>query len=191
MDNAKLEMLFSKERLDSYKDEAEHKANFYLIAKLTPKLGMLEIVTRNLVFDALKKNDRLDILESYNLAFSEINDSFVSNQTFGFWAKIINEARLHNKLLSLDNTDFRKYSKFNKKANFLNFQKVKISYDLAVKIRNRAFHFENLFKTHENKSPRISTRLGKTIVGIDPDKLECFLDDFLDSFESGLKDYVE
>ena len=85
--------------------------------------------------------------------------------------------------------DFRKYSKFNKKANWLNFQRVKIIYDLCVKIRNRAFHFENLFKTHENGTPRISTRLGKTIVGIDPSSLEIFINDILDCFDIKLKDY--
>ena len=69
----------------------------------------------------------------------------------------------------------KKYSKFNRKNKLLNYQKVKILYDLAVKIRNRAFHFENLYKLNDDQTPRISTRVGKTLVGIDPQMLEDLL----------------
>ena len=65
--------------------------------------------------------------------------------------------------------------KFNRKNKLLNYQKVKILYDLAVKIRNRAFHFENLYKLNDDQTPRISTRVGKTLVGIDPQMLEDLL----------------
>ena len=65
------------------------------------------------------------------------------------------------------------------KNKLLNYQKVKILYDLAVKIRNRAFHFENLYKLNDDQTPRISTRVGKTLVGIDPQMLENFINDVL------------
>ena len=182
-------LYFSKKRLSSYKDEAEHKANFRLMQTLAPKLGILEILTRNMTYDVLLTIGKEDILEPYALDFGGVCDEFISNQTFGFWAKIINKAKIHNQITPLHGIDFRKYSKFNKKANLLRFQKVKITYDLCVKIRNRAFHFENLYKTHENGSPRISTRLGKVIVGIDPQNLEVFINDILDCFNERLKDY--
>lgn len=183
------ELFFSKKRLSSYKDEAEHKANFRLMQALAPKLGILEIITRNMICDALYATGKEGILKPYAETYGGISDEFISNQTFGFWAKIINEAKIHNRINVFSGMDFRKYSKFNKKANWLNFQRVKIIYDLCVKIRNRAFHFENLFKTHENGTPRISTRLGKTIVGIDPSNLEIFINDILDCFDIKLKDY--
>lgn len=168
-------MLFSKARLAQFKDELEHRENFKLIGQLAPKLGILEIVTRNKIAGILRLND----------------DVFVSQQTFGFWAKTIHENKIHNQLLNLKSVDFRKYSRFNKKANFLNFEKVKITYDLALKIRNRAFHFENMLKVYANDKPRISTKIGNKIVGIDPDKFILFIDDILECYQSGLSGYLQ
>lgn len=174
MDKNTLIRLFSKKRLSSFKDENEHINNFLLMQTLAPKLGILEIVTRNKIAKILSLND----------------DEFISKQTFGYWAKLINQAKIHNALIDLKEVDFRKYSKFNKKANWLNFQKVKITYDLALTLRNRAFHFENLLKTN-GIYPRISTKVCKNVVGIDPANLEIFLDDILDCFNVGLKDYLK
>ena len=86
---------------------------------------------------------------------------------------------------------FKKYSKFNRKNKLLNYQKVKILYDLAVKIRNRAFHFENLYKLNDDQTPRISTRVGKTLVGMDPQMLEYFINDALFCFDEDLARYLE
>ena len=47
MDSVKF---FSIKRLKSYKNEQEHKNNFLLVQALAPKLGILEIATRNLDF---------------------------------------------------------------------------------------------------------------------------------------------
>lgn len=60
-----------------------------------------------------------------------------------------------------------------------------------MKIRNRAFHFENLYKLNQNSTPRISTKIGKTLVGIDPDKFEFFINDILDCFNKDLKGYLD
>jgi hypothetical protein len=166
---------FSKKRLLSYVNEDEHKRNFLLMQKLAPNLGILEIVTRNIASSILSFTD----------------DDFISKQTFGFWAKIIDEKKIHNQVLNLDNIIFKKYSRFNKSDKLLNYQKVKIVYDLLVKIRNRAFHFENLYKLNSNMTPRISTKVGKTLVGIDPNKLEVFICDILDCFDKELKDYIK
>lgn len=159
MDSAKF---FSIKRLKSYKNEQEHKKNFLLVQALAPKLGILEIATRNLAFKALVDNNKVDILSSFG-GYFKLDDLFVSKQTFGFWAKIIDEAKIHNDIVNLDKLDFKKYSKFNRKNKLLNYQKVKILYDLAVKIRNRAFHFENLYKLNDDQTPRISTRVGKKL----------------------------
>lgn len=187
MDSVKF---FSIKRLKSYKNEQEHKKNFLLVQALAPKLGILEIATRNLAFKALVDNNKVDILSSFG-GYFKLDDLFVSKQTFGFWAKIIDEAKIHNDIVNLDKLDFKKYSRFNRKNKLLNYQKVKILYDLAVKIRNRAFHFENLYKLNDDQTPRISTRVGKTLVGIDPQMLEDFINDALFCFDKDLARYLE
>ncbi len=63
-----------------------------------------------------------------------------------------------------------------------------IAYDLLVKIRNRAFHFENLYKLN-NERPRISTKRCKKITGIMPNEIENFLNDILENLEEGLSHY--
>jgi hypothetical protein len=91
---------FSQKRLSSYKDENEHKDNFLLIQKITPNLGIIEIVTRNIVASLLNFED----------------NQFISKQTFGFWAKTLDEEKIHNKIVNLDRLEFKKYSQFNKLA---------------------------------------------------------------------------
>ena len=83
MDSVKF---FSIKRLKSYKNEQEHKKNFLLVQALAPKLGILEIATRNLAFKALVDNNKVDILSSFG-GYFKLDDLFVSKQTFGFWAK--------------------------------------------------------------------------------------------------------
>ena len=137
-------------------------------------------------------NNKVDILSSFG-GYFELDDLFVSKQTFGFWTKVIDEAKIHNDIVNLDKLDFKKYSKFNRKNKLLNYQKVKILYDLAVKIRNRAFHFENLYKLNDDQTPRISTRVGKTLVGIDPQMLEDFINGgkLRDKLDDKMKEKVD
>ena len=97
MDSVKF---FSIKRLKSYKNEQEHKKNFLLVQALAPKLGILEIATRNLAFKALVDNNKVDILSSFG-GYFKLDDLFVSKQTFGFWAKIIDGAKIHNDIVNL------------------------------------------------------------------------------------------
>lgn len=69
--------LFSAKRLCNYTSETEHRDNFLIMQKLAPKLGILEIVTRNGVAKILEIDD----------------DIFISQQIFGYWVKVINERR--------------------------------------------------------------------------------------------------
>ncbi|MGG7074365.1 ATPase [Campylobacter sp. 9BO] len=174
MKQSELEALFSKERLNGYKDENEHRDNFLLIQSLTPKLGIIEIITRNKIAQILDISDSI----------------FISHQTFGYWAKLINRHSIHNKLLDLSRVDFRKYAKSNRKTKLRNFYKVRICYDLLVQIRNRAFHFENLYKLNDDK-PRISTLRNNEITGVMPQNLSIFLDDILECFCVELKEYLK
>lgn len=145
--------------------------------KLSAKLGIIEIVTRNKVAQILGINDT----------------NFISRQTFGFWIKLINDNKIQNEVVNLREMDFRKYSKFNKhgKNKMPNFIKVTMVYSLLLTIRNRAFHFENLLKLNDKQAPRISTNLNGRVVGIMPFMLENFLDDFLDCFDSDLRFYLK
>jgi len=65
---------------------------------------------------------------------------------------------------------------------------------LLVVVRNRAFHFENLLKTQTDNNkefPRISTLRNREVIGIMPENLEIFIDDILECFMVGLKDYLK
>lgn len=172
-------LLFSQKRLSSYENTSQHRQNFILIQRLCAKIGLLEIITRNKVAQILRLSD----------------DGFISKQTLGFWGDKINECKIHNRVVDLRRVDFKKYSKFNRKDKMRNYQKVIVAYALFRTMRNRAFHFENLFKRNENGTSRLSTYLTfgrmKILVGIDSDKMEIFLDDMLDAFDVELKRFFD
>ena len=177
MDLDKHITLFSHKRLQSYENLAQHRDNFLLIQNLCAKIGLLEIITRNKVAQILQIND----------------DDFVAKQTLGFWCDTINEHKIHNALVNLNSLDFKKYSRFNRKDKMRNYQKVIVAYALFRTMRNRAFHFENLYKRNANGTPRLSdTRIFgriKVVVGIEPSKMEMFLDDMIKAFDSELVGY--
>ena len=62
---------------------------------------------------------------------------------------------------------------------------------LLLKFETKYFHFENLYKLNDDQTPRISTRVGKTLVGIDPQMLEHFINDALFCFDENLARYLE
>ena len=62
---------------------------------------------------------------------------------------------------------------------------------LLLKFETKHFHFENLYKLNDDQTPRISTRVGKTLVGIDLQMLEDFINDALFCFDEGLARYLE
>ena len=137
----KLEEIFSKGRLDGYKNVSEHRENFLLIGKI----GVLEVAIRNRTARVLGITD----------------DKFISSKTLGYWERNIETHKIHNQILNLRAMDFRKYSKFNKKDKLLNYQKVSFAYTLFRLIRNRAFHFENLYKINADGTPRLTKINGK------------------------------
>ena len=144
----KLEEIFSKGRLDGYKNASEHRENFLLIGKI----GVLEVAIRNRTARVLGITD----------------DKFISSKTLGYWERNIETHKIHNQILNLRAMDFRKYSKFNKKDKLLNYQKVSFAYTLFRLIRNRVFHFENLYKINADGTPRLTKISGKNIISIMP-----------------------
>ena len=91
----KLEEIFSKGRLDGYKNVSEHRENFLLIGKIGAKIGVLEVAIRNRIAKALGITD----------------DKFISSKTLGYWERNIETHKIHNQILNLRAMDFRKYSK--------------------------------------------------------------------------------
>ena len=189
--------LFSENRLKEYKNEQEHFNNFFFSQSLTAKLGIIEIVTRNRVYEILNKKNKLHFLKNSDETKIEDYDIFVSKQTLGFWTKIIRNANIQNDILNLNNFDFRKYAEANSRCRLRKYEKVSVCYDLLKTIRNRAFHFENLYKTRNIKkneliikAPRIITKIGNEIIGIMPNQIENFLDDILDCFDKELKNEI-
>ncbi len=48
---------------------------------------------------------------------------------------------------------------------------------LLLKFETEHFHFENLYKLNDDQTPRISTCVGKTLVGIEPQMLDGFVNE--------------
>ena len=62
-------------------------------------------------------NNKIDILSSFS-GYFKLDDFFVSKQTFGFWAKIIDEAKIHNDIVNLDKLDLKSILNLTAKINF-------------------------------------------------------------------------
>ncbi|EOH8020759.1 hypothetical protein ACMCLI_001427 [Campylobacter jejuni] len=176
-----LEFIFSKQRLEHYKDINEHFENLKLISKIMPKIAILEIYLRNALDYELSSNCKEWIKTSDNpFLLAKINEfkdkeslephQILSRLSLGVVAKLIISYKVQNKILDLRTFDFRKYSSSNRnfftyesgiKENFSNVNKVNIVLNLLHTLRNRACHFENLLKIGENDNklyPRISTK---------------------------------
>lgn len=190
-----MQELFSKKRLSGYKSLNEHKKNLLLIQKISAKLGIIEIVTRNRAYNYAKNSGKISIIAQMSQRIEdEIDDVFISKQTFGFWVASLQKLKIQDELINIDGIDFKKYSRFNKKESFYKFkkhQKIIVCYSLLLTIRNRAFHFENLLKLRENGLPRITTSLKGRKVSIAPQKIENFINDVLECMDKRLRNYLE
>lgn len=207
----KLITLFSATRLNDYTDTHEHEANLALIGNISHKIGILEIVLRNRI-DSLMTNAQsqdwiLSLpreLESKGDFQAHKRDKFISTQSLGFWVRLVENYKIHNKIFGeefLDNFDFTKYYAKNKRTfkskhnRVLRHHKVSAILQLFRLIRNRAFHFENLYKMNE-KGPRLSVKIYNqygefAIFSIHPSKIIDFLNDLIASFDTRLVTYGE
>lgn len=179
MEQERLIELFSAKRLSSYKSEGEHRDNFILMQILSPKLGILEIITRNKIAKILNIKD----------------DDFISKQSLGHWVKKMNKTKIHNQIIDLNSIDFRRYSKFNINTKLRNYQEISVAYMLLKLIRNQAFHFKILYKLNKSRTPRASTCqvFGKirVIIGVDPNMIETFINDLLACFGDDARRYLQ
>ncbi|STQ86880.1 hypothetical protein LS73_007825 [Helicobacter muridarum] len=215
MDIKKLELLFSQVRLQSYQSTKEHFRNLALVGKISPKLCILEICIRNIINHILIERLGIDWIENeveaeyrgQNLS----NHQLISRQRLGFWHKMVDKHKLYNHIFSFSKSfDFKQYywqniDRFyhNGKKRFLrDSHKAEVVLNWIHTIRNRAFHAENLLKTHivtkGEKNiivPRIVTFVEtdnqRLYFRIMPDKIESFLDDCLGLIDNDLKDLLE
>lgn len=191
--------LFSKERLEGYESTKEHCKNFTLISLIAGRLGILEVILRNHIHKTMLEDNSkwLECLPSeLNLKTSPKHTKYhelISHQSLGFWLRVVEHYKIHNRLFDrefLDSLNFKRYFSGNKnrfKSKPLrDYQKVSIFLNLFRNLRNRAFHFENLYKLDKQGRPRLSAFVGSgkemLVICIETDKIELFLDDFISYF---------
>lgn len=194
--------LFSKERVASYESPKQHFDNLALIGAISQNLGIAEILLRNKI-DSIMSGGMPDLLWLERLPSelqSHIDKSLskhkiISTQSLGFWLKVIDAHKIHSKLFSydfLENLNFKKYyernaNRFKNKANLQNYHKASLLLHLLRNLRNRAFHFENLYKLNEDNKPRLmasikSEKNSLAVINLQTDKIEVFLEDLIGEF---------
>ncbi|WP_163499255.1 hypothetical protein [Helicobacter suis] len=201
-------MFFSTPRLKSYSSCIQHEDNFALIARISPKIGILEIVIRNKINIILSEKNRhwwLELSPEIKIK-GDIKqlDSLVSKQSMGFWVKVVEYFKIYDQIFSvdfLDCLDFKKYNEKNKnrfsdRAPLRNYQKATLILQLLHTLRNRTFHFENLYKHTPKGDPRLSAKIKnkknqELYTALHPDKILLFLNDLLESFHPKLASYAE
>lgn len=178
--------LFSQKRLDSYADLKEHLDNFKLINSIAAKMGLIEIVLRNSIDYMVSINDNEWILKSL-LNTKLAHHQALSQQSLGFWLRVVDFYKIHNQLFTnkfLKSLDFKRYFMGNRNKGLRDYQKVSLLLLLFKNLRNRAFHFENLYKLNNNNKPRLSASIQnknnqKMIINLATENIEIFLDDIL------------
>lgn len=198
VDKERLFYFFSELRLNSYKSIEEHFKNLRLIGQIAPKLGMIELIMRNLLDLEMKKR-HCKKFEIWNQRQGGLllHEQLLSKMSLGDIARIINDKGVRGRIFSLQRFDFKKYDKSNqnrclgipKKPKFNNDNKAEIVLSLLTNMRNRAFHWENLFKTRllgDKVYPHITTKLVGTSIGVAPSHIDMFLNDILETFEAEL-----
>ncbi len=196
----RLHTLFSKGRISSYDNTNQHFDNFRLIAQISENLGIAEVLLRNKIDSVMCAIDSawLDNLPS-NIKIDKpknepnpTHDKLVSIQILGFWLKVVEHYRIHNQVFSkefLDNLDFKRY--YAKNVNHLKngsslrrYQKASLLIHLLRNLRNRAFHFENLYRLNNDNKPRLSAKFDdnkpKIIINLEANKIQVFLSDLID-----------
>lgn len=197
----RLYMLFSKGRIVSYDSINQHFDNFKLIAQISENLGIAEVLLRNKIdsimcgldsawLDNLPSNIKIDKPKNEP---NPTHDKLVSFQSLGFWVRVAEYYKIESKIFSvefLDGLDFRRYyagnaNRFKDKANLQNYQKANLLIHLLHNLRNRAFHFENLYKLNNDNKPRLSAKLNyknrrKFTINLEFIKIQTFLNDLID-----------
>ncbi len=197
----RLYTLFSKWRIVSYDSINQHFDNFRLIAQISENLGIAEVLLRNKIDSVMYGLDSawLDNLPSdikIDKPKNEPNpthDKLVSFQSLGFWVKVAEFYKIEGKIFDkefLDRLDFKRYYAGN--ANYLKdgsglrrYYKANLLIHLLRNLRNRAFHFENLYKLNDKNKPRLiasieNNKKSLCVINLATDKIQVFLNDLID-----------
>ena len=193
----KIHTLFSKERISSYDNINQHFENFALIGSIAENIGIAEVLLRNKIDFVMCKQD-LQWLENLhsNIELDKPKDSnpsrdkIISIQSLGFWVKVVDYYKIHNQIFSfdfLDNLDFKRYyakntNNFKNGSQLRRYQKAGLLVHLLRNLRNRAFHFENLYKLNNDNRPRLSATFvkPKAVINLENTKIQIFLNDLID-----------
>lgn len=212
---ANFKILLSKERLESYNNEIDkHYENLKLIGNITPKIATLEIILRNKLDSvlSLRNNEWIKnakdakIIEAREKIENNSNGSYLSHHQYlsrmslGTIIHTTRKGRFQNKVMNLGNINFLDYDSSNRnfwikdsrKTYFKNFEKVDIVLSLLQNLRNRSYHWENITKTISKNGidyPRLTTKVKNTHIGINPNKIEIFLDDLIKTYDERFLDY--
>ncbi|ELZ2420761.1 hypothetical protein THJ86_001059 [Campylobacter coli] len=208
--------LLSEKRLTSYNNDIiKHYDNLKLIGKITPKIATLEIIIRNKLDSKLseldnewiknsndemikKAKEKIEEREKNNLSHHQ----YLSRMSLGTIIYLIKENRMQDSIMNLNNINFRNYNQYNrnfflkngKKRNFGNIYKVDIVLSLLQNLRNRSYHWENILKTTEKNGkhyPRLTTKIENAYIGINPQKIEMFLDDLIKTLDEEILKYCQ
>ena len=197
----KIHTLFSKERISSYDNINQHFENFALIGSIAENIGIAEVLLRNKIDSVMSA---LDSFWLDNLPIDDINlespkepnpsrDKIISIQSLGFWVKVAEHYKIEGKLFDkefLDNLDFKRY--YVKNVNRLKdgsclryYYKANLLLHLLRNLRNRAFHFENLYKLNSQNKPRLIASIKNNkqsicVINLETAKIQVFLNDLID-----------
>ncbi|ELJ1597204.1 hypothetical protein [Campylobacter upsaliensis] len=210
-------ILLSQTRLSSYNNDiAKHYDNLKLVGKITPKIATLEIILRNKLDSKLSELDNEWIKNSNDGMIKNTREKieereknkilshhqYLSRMSLGTIIYLIKENRVQDSIMNLNNINFRNYNQYNrnfflrngKKRNFGNIYKVDIVLSLLQNLRNRSYHWENILKTTEKNGkhyPRLTTKIENAYIGINPQKIELFLDDLIKTFDEEILKYCQ
>ncbi|EAI5357714.1 hypothetical protein BS377_05195 [Campylobacter upsaliensis] len=210
-------ILLSQTRLSSYNNDiVKHYDNLKLVGKITPKIATLEIILRNKLDSKLSKLDNEWIKNSNDGMIKNTrkkieereknkilsHHQYLSRMSLGTIIYLIKENRVQDSIMNLNNINFRNYNQYNrnfflrngKKRNFGNIYKVDIVLSLLQNLRNRSYHWENILKTTEKNGkhyPRLTTKIENAYIGINPQKIELFLDDLIKTFDEEILKYCQ
>lgn len=197
----RLHTLFSKGRIVSYTSTNQHFDNFRLIAQISENLGIAEVLLRNKIdfvmcgldsawIDNLPSDIKIDKPKNEP---NPTHDKLVSFQSLGFWVRVVESYKIESKLFDkafLDSLDFKRY--YGENANYLKdgsglrrYYKANLLIHLLRNLRNRAFHFENLYKLNNKNKPRLiasieNNKKSLCVINLATDKIQVFLSDLID-----------
>lgn len=196
----KIYTLFSKGRILSYDNTNQHFENFALIGSIAENLGIAEVLLRNKIdsvlcgrdsqwLDNLPSDIELDKPKEPNATRNKI----ISIQSLGFWVRVAEKYKIEGRLFDkafLDNLDFKRY--YAKNVNYLKdgsylryYYKANLLLHLLRNLRNRAFHFENLYKFNNQNKPRLIASITNSkksicVINLENAKIQVFLNDLID-----------